>query len=154
MAKPGRKPIPPEIHILRGNPGKRPLKETLKSNREIGGPPAHLTEQQKRDWRSAVKHAPPGLLTATDIAPLVVWVVAYDTHRQALRAIENRGLVTIGAAGNEVISPYVRIMDKQAEIMLRAASELGFTPSARCRVVAVIRPQPVANKFENNGVPV
>jgi phage terminase small subunit len=31
-------------------------------------------------------------------------------------------------------SPYLQIINKQSEIMIRAAAELGFTPSSRSRI--------------------
>ena len=150
----GRKPKPAEIHVLRGNPSKLPANRTAppKSEKDIGEPPAHLNPQQKRDWRLIVKNAPPGVLTSTDRAALLTWVVAYDTHREAMKGIEKEGLITLGSQGTYIKHPYVAIQDKQAEIMLRASSELGFTPSSRSRVHAANNNQPRANKFANNGV--
>ena len=153
MSGKGRKPKPAEIHLLRGNPSKKDLsKAPPKSDQNIGEPPAHLTAQQKRDWRLIVKNAPRGVLTAADKAPLLAWVVAYDTHREAMRGIQREGLLTVGSTGSPVRHPYVAIQDKQAEIMIRASAELGFTPSARSRVAAAAASEPRANKFANNGI--
>jgi phage terminase small subunit len=36
-------------------------------------------------------------------------------------------------------SPYLTIANRQAEIMLRVASEFGFTPASRSRIAAPVR---------------
>ena len=38
------------------------------------------------------------------------------------------------AAGYPVQSPYLAIANRQAEIMMRIASEFGFTPASRSRI--------------------
>jgi P27 family predicted phage terminase small subunit len=43
-------------------------------------------------------------------------------------------LLTKGAHGNAMASPYLRIIRNAAEQMLAAARELGFTPAARPRL--------------------
>jgi hypothetical protein len=72
-------------------------------------------------------------------------VVAEDLHRQAAIAQGKVGLLvriktraTIGAddPGVPAASPYIGIINQQAKIMLKAASELGFTPVSRPRVYA------------------
>ena len=36
--------------------------------------------------------------------------------------------------GTEFVSPLVSIINREALIMLRLATEMGFTPSSRCRI--------------------
>ena len=94
-------------------------------------------------------NSPPGLLKRIDRGALVAWVVAEDLHRQAAIAQGKVGLLvriktraTIGAddPGVPAASPYINIINQQAKIMLKAASELGFTPVARPRINAGAAP--------------
>jgi P27 family predicted phage terminase small subunit len=84
-----------------------------------------------------------GLLKRIDRGVLIVWVVAEDLHRQAAEVQAKVGLLvriktraTIGQDDPRVpsASPYINILNQQAKIMLKAASELGFTPVSRPRV--------------------
>jgi phage terminase small subunit len=49
-----------------------------------------------------------------------------------------------GFGGYPLQSPYISIVNRQAEIMMRLASELGFTPASRSRItVSVERDLPL-----------
>jgi P27 family predicted phage terminase small subunit len=66
---------------------------------------------------------------------LVIWVVAEDLHREAAEKIAQYGLLTKSPnAGLPLQSPYLAILNKQAQIMLKAGAELGLSPSSRTRV--------------------
>src|ERR1700686_2894977 len=100
------------------------------------------------NWRIGpmrLTHAPAGLLKRIDRGALLAWVVAEDLHRQAATAQAKVGLLvrikTKATAdkddpGVPVASPYINIINQQAKIMLKAASELGFTPVSRPRIGA------------------
>ncbi|RYE77740.1 MAG: P27 family phage terminase small subunit [Oxalobacteraceae bacterium] len=82
-----------------------------------------------------MEHAPRGLLKLLDRSILAVWVVAEDLHRKAAEKIVQFGLLTKSPnAGLPLQSPYLAILNKQAQIMLKGAAELGFTPASRTRV--------------------
>jgi phage terminase small subunit len=44
--------------------------------------------------------------------------------------------------GYPIQSPYVSIANRQAEIMMRIASEFGFTPASRSRISTPIKNEP------------
>jgi phage terminase small subunit len=44
--------------------------------------------------------------------------------------------------GYPIQSPYVSIANRQAEIMMRIASEFGFTPASRSRISTPTRTEP------------
>jgi P27 family predicted phage terminase small subunit len=154
----GRKPTPPELKKLRGNPGHRPMNKAPAPVGKLEDPPPHLTPSQVSAWRYAITHAPAGVLSKADRSNLVVWVVAEDYHRQASEKIAAEGLflypkVKGGEAGEKGIPyqhPAVAVVNRQALIMLRAAAEMGFTPSSRSRVNvddALAAPGGVDNEF-------
>jgi P27 family predicted phage terminase small subunit len=132
----GRKPVSTHLKVLRGNPGKRALNrsEPMPAG-DLLDAPAWMSEGQKAGWDYAIENAPRGLLKKLDRSVLVAWVVAEDLHRQAAGMVEKYGILTkTPATGAPMQSPYLPVVNKQAQIMLRAAEQLGFSPSARSRV--------------------
>jgi len=132
----GRKPVATHLKILRGNPGKRALNQSEpKPTGDLLDAPEWMTEGQKAGWNYAIENAPRGLLKKLDRSVLVAWVVSEDLHRQATGMVEKYGILTkTPSTGAPMQSPYLPIVNKQAQIMLRAAEQLGFSPSARSRV--------------------
>ena len=147
----GRKPIPTATKELMGNPGKRALnKREPQPKGELYAAPTWMSDSQREGWAYAITNSPPGLLKLLDCSVLAVWVVAEDLHRQAAEKVAQFGLLTKSPnAGMPLQSPYLAILNKQAQIMLKAAAELGFSPSSRSRVQ--VAPDPRDGPFANNG---
>ena len=132
----GAKPKPTHLKIVAGNPGKRLLnKREPKPVGNLKEPPEWMTESQKVIWLKAIRSAPAGLLKELDESVLSVWVVAADYHREASHRVARFGMMTkTPRTGEPVQNPYLAVVNKQAQIMLKAAAEMGFTPSSRSRV--------------------
>ena len=71
--------------------------------------------------------------------------LAEDLHRQAaiaqtkvglLMRVKTRATMNQDDPGVPAASPYINIINQQAKIMLKAASELGFSPVSRPRIFA------------------
>jgi P27 family predicted phage terminase small subunit len=138
----GRKPVPTHLKVLRGNPGKRRLNngEPLPIG-DLVDPPEWMTDSQKTGWNYAVENAPRGLLKKLDRSVLVAWVIAEDLHRQAATLVEKYGMLTKAPiTGQPMQSPYLPVVNKQAQIMLKAAEQLGFSPVSRPRAQVVEEP--------------
>ena len=138
---PGPRPKPTRLKVLEGNPGKRPLnKNEPQIKAELMHAPDWMTEAQLTLWRYAIHEAPEGVLGSIDRDLLSSWVVACDLRNNAIamqRELDKTNqlkLLTKTAAGTVKASPYLQIINKQSEIMIRAAAELGFTPSSRSRI--------------------
>lgn len=132
----GRKPKPTHLKLIEGNAGKRALnkKEPFPQG-NLHEAPEWFTEDQKTGWAYAIANSPCGLLKLLDRSALTVWVVAEDMHRQATVAVGKFGLITKSPSkGEPMQNPYLPIINRQAQIMMKAAAELGFTPSSRSRV--------------------
>lgn len=125
------------MRVLDGNAGKRegnpnePQPVGVLAEHE---PPAWLSVQQKDGWRYAMRHAPPGMLKRLDQSILTVWVVSEERHADAAQKVSTLGSLLKSKSGTPYQNPYLAIMNKQAQIMMKAAAELGFTPSSRSRV--------------------
>ena len=88
----------------------------------------------------AITNAPYGLLKQLDRSVLAIWVVAEDPHREAAEKIAQYGLLTKSPnAGLPLQSPYLAILNKQAQIMLKAELSSGSRPRAArgCRSTRV-----------------
>lgn len=135
----GAKPKPTHLKLIEGNPGKRRLnRKEPKPQGDLCDAPDWLTEEQKAGWSYAISNAPAGLMKRLDRAALTAFVVAEDMHRQASVAVGKFGLITKSPSkGEPMQNPYLPIINRQAQIMLKAAAELGFTPSSRSRVEIV-----------------
>lgn len=132
----GRKPKPTHLKIVTGNPGKRPLnKREPKVSGDLSEAPAHFTDVQREIWDYAIANAPKGLLKQLDLSVLETWVVACVFHRDAVKQVTENGQVVTSPSGYPIVNPYLSNANKQALIMMKAASEMGFTPSSRSRIV-------------------
>lgn len=144
----GRRPLPTNWKVLRGNPGKRPLqKNEPKPVRpaEPPDPPSFLTGYAAEEWgRISAEAYRLGLLTNLDIAPLAAYCDAYERWRTAKETIAAmaerdpilRGLIVKTQSGGAAPNPLVWIAAGAARDMVRFASEFGMTPAARSRISA------------------
>ena len=119
---------------------------------DLADVPEWMTDTQKAGWRYAIENSPHGLLKRLDRSVLVVWVVAEDLHRDAAEKVAKFGsVIKSPGTGAPVASPYLAILNKQALIMLKAASEMGFTPVSRSRVKAENGGAAAGNPFDQFG---
>jgi P27 family predicted phage terminase small subunit len=132
----GRRPIPTRLKLLTGNPGKRPLNED-EPRPEIAAPecPKELGPIARQEWDRLVDELMAlGLLTNLDRAALGAYCGAYALWAEATEAIQKYGAMIKSPQGFPIQSPYLAIANRQAEIMMRIASEFGFTPASRSRI--------------------
>ena len=83
-----------------------------------------------------------GVLTTLDRAALAVYCQAYGRWVRAERALEKmaekepatQALLMKTKTGNLIQNPLVGTANKAMDVLLKAASELGMTPSVRSRI--------------------
>jgi len=136
----GRKPKPTVLKDLHGSDQPANPNEPVPIGNLVDNPtdyPEYFNTDQRDAWEYAVRHSPPGMLKRIDAGVLETWVVAHCLHRKATQAQNRAGLLfRQGTSDFPVQSPYIPIINRQALIMLRAASELGFSPVSRPRIFA------------------
>jgi P27 family predicted phage terminase small subunit len=108
--------------------------------------PADLSEAQREIWNHAIANMTPGIIRSIDTQALLAWVLACDLHRQA-RIQQNRTTLLVNASPRDpnsmpIQSPLLAIINRQAIIMLRAAEQMGFTPTSRPRLAMTARQIP------------
>jgi P27 family predicted phage terminase small subunit len=155
----GPPPLPTDLRILRGNPGKRPInrREPQPSRSEVvPDTPDVLTGYACDEWhRVAGELHRLGLLTVLEQAPLAAYCSAYARWRTAEELLADmakqdgvtRGLLISGPHGDARANPLVKLSIAAAEQMDSIAALFGMAPSARARISAGVRLEPAAGKF-------
>jgi P27 family predicted phage terminase small subunit len=137
----GRRPKPTRMKVLTGNPGKRPLNaDEPRPEPKIPECPPELSAVARREWdRLAVELGKLRLLTELDRSALAIYCGAYGLWVEATEAIQKYGTMVKSPSGYPQQSPYVAVANRQAEIMMRIASEFGFTPASRGRIATTVK---------------
>jgi P27 family predicted phage terminase small subunit len=154
----GTPPVPFELKVLRGNPGKRPLRRgpEFEVPAHVPEPPAFMTGYAADEWwRIAPMLYRLRLLTVVDVAALAAYCTACARWRTAAEVLatmaENdplTGALMIKTRGGDAAqNPLVAIERRAASDMVRYATEFGMTPAARARIAAGPNPPPGGSKF-------
>lgn len=132
----GRRPKPTRVKILTGNPGKHRLNmHEPQPEPAVPDCPTELGLVARREWeRMTTELSKLRIITALDRAALAAYCNAYALWAEAAEAIQKYGTMVKSPSGYPIQSPYVSIANRQAEIMMRIASEFGFTPASRSRI--------------------
>lgn len=147
----GRKPVPTELKLLRGNPGKRAVnRNEPKPDPKAPGMPVWLSNEARAEWRRVVPELDKlGLTAKVDRAALASYCETWATFVAAEKLIHKHGLVIFRVteieahdeAGNPIeihVAPTKNpavIIARDAAAQVRAfCSEFGLTPSARTRL--------------------
>lgn len=159
--RPGPKPLPSNVHQLRGNPSKKPLGAILDEFRpevEIPSVPSWIWPEAKKEWnRISTELEKYGLVSKLDRAALtlycqswarMVWAEkmlnrAMADAELARKAAEAEGRVYDGgdgimvktAGGNFTYSHHWVVGGRAAAEVKRCLDLFGLSPSARSRVV-------------------
>jgi P27 family predicted phage terminase small subunit len=108
-------------------------KET-KPNRVIDCPP-ELGPVARQEWGRIVGElTSKGVLSSFDRGPLAAYCTAFALWLEAVEAVQKYGAMIKSPNGFPIQSPYLATLNRQAEIMMRIASEFGFSPASRSRI--------------------
>ena len=146
----GQKPIPTALKVLRGNPGRSKINTDEPTPPPLAGDvPEELDGDTYAiaEWTRIV----PGLLacgqvTSADRALLVIYCLEYAEYRRLKEDVREDGNVVEGSVGNgnKVTNPSARLANMTGQLVIRAANELGLTPTTRARVTRVGPPAAVS----------
>jgi P27 family predicted phage terminase small subunit len=94
-----------------------------------------LNAAAQREWaRLTGELSKLNLITSLDRGALATYCGAYALWAEATEQIQKYGVMVKSPTGYPIQSPYLSIANRQAEIMMRIASEFGFTPASRSRI--------------------
>lgn len=162
MGERGPKPLPGNVHMLRGNPSKKPLASLLDDvvRPDVSLPecPEWLPEEARAEWARFGEHlATLGLVAEIDRAALTAYCTAWsdlvwvEQRIAALNGEDPTGehaRITSIAAGSRKLSALVQLKYLVLERLTKYAAEFGASPSARSRVTAGDPRQPELPGFE------
>lgn len=141
MGQRGPKPLPANVHMLRGNPSKlstHQLRDGIAPKVEIPACPKHLKGAALKEWkRITVELEVLGLVSKIDRAALAMYCTAWGRYVEAeekIQALGEAGLVDETPNGFRVQSVWLNIANKAMEQCKSFLSEFGMSPSARSRV--------------------
>lgn len=150
MGARGPKPLPANVHMLRGNAAHKPLAQLLDDvvRPEVAIPPCpkHLGLEGRKEWKRITKHLfKLGLISHIDRAALTGYCDAWDDYVWARNAIDEankvdptgaRGRVWDTPSGYKQISVPMQIKNRAWGQIKQFLAEFGMSPAARSRVTA------------------
>ena len=146
----GPKPVPANLHLLRGNPSKKALgallDETVRPPVDIPGCPEHIEGEARAEWDRITPHLYAlGLISQIDRAALAAYCDAWGEYVWACWRIKalneddatgERGRVWDTPSGYKQISVLQQIRNRSLDQLKAFLAEFGMSPSARSRVTA------------------
>ena len=178
MGSRGPKPLPANVHVLRGNASKKPLSELtdgLQPEVEIPGCPRHLLPEARKEWKRITPELERyGLISKLDRGALSLycqawarWVWAEEQlQRFAAQAAEKMaeaaakgepytggdGYTVPTPNGHMTYSPHWVIANKAMEQVNRYMSSFGLDPASRGRVnPSAVRQRDMFNDDDKSG---
>jgi P27 family predicted phage terminase small subunit len=134
--------MPTAIRMQRGNPGRRPIntREPTPDPLDLEAP-ASLSPAAAVEWaRLAPMLAARGHVTAADRAAFIGYCVKFAQWDALEAAARQAPFVVTAPSGYPIPNPAIGMANKVFTLLLKAAAELGLTPSSRSRVQAVKEP--------------
>lgn len=145
--KPGPKPTPTNLKLLRGNPGKRPIRDDEpKPKVKIPECPAEIQGEAREEWDRITKELEVlGLIGDVDRAGIAAYCYCWEQWLQAINGIRKSGLIyyhgrkydedgKVTNAGYPMHNPLLSIANKSMKEMRAWMDEFGMTPSSRTRI--------------------
>ena len=137
MAKPGVKPTPTALKLVKGEKKKSRLNPD-EPQPELGIPscPTELSDTVKVEWGRISKELNKlGLITEIDRAALTGYCDAYGRWADASEVLKKTGLIIKSPVqGVPMQNPVLPIINKALAEMKGFLTEFGMTPSSRTRV--------------------
>ena len=149
MPRPGTKPQPTALKLLKGNPGRRKLpRREPKPDPSMPVCPTWLDPVAKRQW---AKLAPElnrmGVLAKIDGNLLARYCQTWSQWRKMIEWVQKHGETTPikseeGRVTGHKRNPQTEIAKGLSEMLTRLEPELGMTPSGRTRLEVSTKPKP------------
>jgi P27 family predicted phage terminase small subunit len=135
----GRKPVPTALKMLHGNPGHRPLNnsEPVHDALDIACPNDLVDPVAREEWdRVAPSLSERGQATMMDRATLIGYCLKYAQWKALEDEARRHPFIVLSPSKYPIPNPALGMANKVFGLMLKAAAELGITPSSRSRVTA------------------
>jgi P27 family predicted phage terminase small subunit len=122
------------LRVLHGRePVGSPLAEPVPGEHEPL-PPADLSDGARQVWDELAPDLRRcGLLTFWDVPVFVAFCAAVAQHREALRLVDQQGLMVASARlkDRDVPNPLIGVANRAADLALKCSARFGLTPTDR-----------------------
>ena len=142
----GRKPKPLAVREAEGSKPRARHRNQPKPRAGKPTPPDHLSDAARVEWTRVLAAAPAGMLSRLDVAVLSLYCDAFARWAAARKMVARTGECIATTNGNVVQNPWLGIANRAAADTLKAAVELGLSPTARARVSVVAGKKDVADE--------
>ena len=130
----GRKPKPPALRLVTGNPGRRPIKATPRPQGQAARP-AGLSPGATAEWRRlAPRLTALGLLTPADRAFFAAYCEAVATWAEANEKLRAIGALVLDSNSRPIKNPWLRVRAEAAAELRQFGAEFGLSPVSRVRL--------------------
>lgn len=136
----GRKPLPANIHILNGNPSKKPaaaLMAEIRPDVETPEPPDFLTDEALAEWhRICPLLERVGLISGLYRASLAAYCQAWGRYAYAearIKELREDAMIEQTPSGYRQMGVWLQISNRAAAEIKSLSSEFGLTPAAIAR---------------------
>jgi P27 family predicted phage terminase small subunit len=139
---------PQSIHIARGNPGKRKLKNDVFAPKDLPTMPAYFHDNPyaQMEWtRTTDAIRKMGIASSVDQQSIEALCVNYSIMRSALDKLNVEGLTITTDRGSDKASPYFQVYKQSNAHYIQLLREMCLTPVSRARARTE---QPKANPLE------
>src|SRR5262245_60252914 len=111
---PGPPPLPTNLKLFRGNPGKRALNHfEPQPDSRIPPCPKVVQGEARKEWhRMARELHRIGLLTVVDRAALTAYCLLWERFIDSEQKVREKGTIIRGVDGGPVLNPYLRVASK------------------------------------------
>lgn len=131
----GRNPEPAAQKELKGNPGKRPIKEEPQFTPGAPKPPADLAGEAFAEWSRVIPELEKAnLIQRVDRAYLVAYCEAWASFCEAREVLQMEGALITGRDGGLVRNPAAIVMKDAMDMMLKFGAKFGLSPIDRARL--------------------
>lgn len=146
MAKAGRKPKPPQLKVVEGNPGKRAIPDAPQPQPKAPSTPKwskllpgkanqSVRGEAQREWKRIVPVLDRlGLLSEIDGALLQDYVICWARLVDCERRISKDGMTVLSYRGGEKAHPLLTVANQYRQQLRFYVGELGLGPSSRGRL--------------------
>lgn len=133
----GRPRKPTKLHVLHGNPGKRPLNNDPEPEVKIPEPPEIVKGDAREEWnRICAELLALGLVSNLDRTALTLYCKAWARWKKAETELETQAEVVKAPSGYPIRNPWLDIANKEFDKLCRILTEFGMTAAARSRIHA------------------
>lgn len=157
----GRKPVPTNLKLIRGNPGKRPLSmDEFRPHAQIPSCPRHLKGEARKEWRRITEElARYSMISNVDRGALAMVCTLWGRYVAAEEMIEETaktapdsfGLFVKSPNNFPIQSPWLTVSNRSIEQYKSFCAEFGLTPAARVRAAPMTSQLPLS--FDDDGLP-